>query len=473
MKHFEMKKYDEISKNFNSAWESLTEKQEKECEAYNEDYRIFLDRSKTERLCVDEVIRRAEAKGYVSLEYVLGKAETPKKGMKIYAANRNKSIVLFHIGSLPISNGVNIVGGHIDSPRLDLKPNPLYEEAEIGFMKTHYYGGIKKYQWATLPLALHGAVFKPNGEQIRISVGEEADDPVFCVSDLLPHLGKDQSVKKMGEGIEGEQLNIIVGNKPLGGKDVKEKVKYHVLSLLHQKYGITEKDFLTAEFEVVPAGKARELGMDRSMIIAYGQDDRSCSFAALKAILDIKSVEKTAVVMLMDKEEVGSQGNTGSESRYFDYVLAELMNLQEKNYSDLYLRRCMQGSQVLSADVGAAFDPNYAYAYEKRNSGMLGKGLQLVKYTGSRGKGGCNDANAEFLATVADIFDQNGVVWQIGELGKIDQGGGGTIAYILANAGAEVVDCGIPVISMHAPHEVTSKVDNYMAFLGYRAFLKR
>lgn len=468
-----MKKYEDISKKFESAWDALTDKQVKECEEYNADYRVFLDKSKTERLCVDEVIRRAEEQGYVAFEAFLKKGQPLKKGVKIYAANRNKSIILFHIGSEPISKGVNIVGGHIDSPRLDLKPNPLYEEAEIGFLKTHYYGGIKKYQWATLPLALHGVVFKPNGDKIQVSIGDEADDPVFCVSDILPHLGKDQAAKKMGEGIEGEQLNVIVGNRPLDGKDVKEKVKYQVLSILHQKYGITEKDFLTAEFEVVPAGKARELGIDRSMILAYGQDDRSCSFAALKAIFDTKNVERTAVAMLMDKEEVGSQGNTGSASQFFDYVLAELMNLQEKNYSDLMLKRCMQGTQVLSADVGAAFDPNYAYAYEKRNSSMLGKGLQLVKYTGSRGKGGCNDANAEFLAVVADIFDQNGVVWQVGELGKVDQGGGGTIAFILANAGAEVVDCGIPVISMHAPHEVTSKVDNYMAFLGYRAFLRR
>ncbi len=468
-----MKKYDEISKKFESAWDSLSEKQTKECEAYCADYLDFLDKSKTERLCVDEVVRRAKAAGYKSFESVMASSAPLKKGAKLYAANRNKSIILFNVGSKPISEGVNIVGGHIDSPRLDLKPNPLYEDADIGFLKTHYYGGIKKYQWATLPLAIHGVVFKPNGEKVQISIGDDAGDPVFCVSDILPHLGKDQSSKTMAEGIDGEQLNLIVANMPLGDKEVKEKLKYRVLSILNEKYGISEKDFLTAEFEVVPAGKARELGFDRSMILAYGQDDRCCSFAALRAILDTKNVETTAVAMLMDKEEVGSQGNTGSESQFFNYVLAELMNKQEKNYSDLHLRRCMQNTQVLSADVGAAFDPNYAYAYEKRNSSMLGHGLQLVKYTGSRGKGGCSDANAEFLSVVADIFDKNGVVWQIGELGKVDQGGGGTIAYILANAGAEVVDCGIPVISMHAPHEVTSKVDNYMAFLGYRAFLKR
>lgn len=468
-----MKKYEEITKEFESAWSALSDKQLKECDAYCADYLNFLDESKTERLCVDEVVRRAEAAGYKSFESVMASGAELKKGTKLYATNRNKSIILFNIGSKPISNGVNIVGGHIDSPRLDLKPNPLYEDSDIGFFKTHYYGGIKKYQWATIPLALHGVVFKANGEKIKISVGDEAGDPVFCVSDILPHLGKDQADKKMGSGIEGEQLNIIVGNMPLGDKKVKEKIKYRVLSILNEKYGITEKDFLTAEFEAVPAGNARELGFDRSMILAYGQDDRCCSFAALRAIIDTKNVETTAVAMLMDKEEVGSQGNTGSESDFFNYVLAELINKQEKNYSDLLLRRCMQNTQVLSADVGAAFDPNYASAYEKRNSSILGSGLQLVKYTGARGKSGCNDANAEFLAVVADVFDKNGVVWQIGELGKVDQGGGGTIAYILANAGAEVVDCGIPVISMHAPHEVTSKVDNYMAFLGYRAFLNR
>lgn len=468
-----MKKYEELSKKFESAWKGLTEKQIKDCDKYCDDFKSFLDKSKTERLCVKEAIKRAEAAGFKDFDKFIKTKTALKPGMKLYAANRKKSIILFHIGSKPIVEGVNIVGGHIDSPRLDLKPNPLYEDTEIAYLKTHYYGGIKKYQWATLPLAMHGTVCKTDGTCVDISIGEEADEPVFCVSDILPHLGKDQAKKSMGEGFEGEQLNIMVGNMPLEAKDVKNKVKYRVLTILDEKYGITEKDFLTAEIEVVPAGKARDLGLDRSMILSYGQDDRCCSFAALRAILDLKTTQKTAVAMLMDKEEVGSQGNTGSESKYFDHVLSELIARQEKNYSDIMLRRCMFNTQVLSADVGAAYDPNFSSAYEKRNSCKLGQGLLLCKYTGSRGKGGSNDANSEFLAEVAGIFDKNKVAWQVGELGKVDQGGGGTIAYILANAGADVVDCGIPTISMHAPHEVTSKVDNYMAFLGYRAFLKR
>lgn len=469
-----MKKYEELSFSVENAWGKLTDKQLKDVNKLADQYRSFLDQSKTERDCVEEIKRSAEAKGYKKIgDYISGR-EKLTKGSKIYAENRNKSIILFHIGSDPISKGVHIVGSHIDSPRLDLKPNPVYEEAEIGYLKTHYYGGVKKYQWTTIPLALHGVVFKANGERINVVIGEDDNDPVLCVSDLLPHLAKDQSVKKLGEAIEGEQLNVMVGNRPIGDKDIKEKVKYHVLSILNERFGITEKDFFTAEFEVVPAGKARDLGLDRSMVLAYGQDDRSCAFASLAAILDLKSTPTTtAVAMFMDKEEVGSNGNTGSESMYLELVLAELMSLQEKNYSELIMRRCIANTQVLSADVGAAYDPNFASAYEKRNTGMLGYGLQLVKYTGSRGKGGCNDANAEFLTTVVDIFDKNKVVWQVGELGKIDQGGGGTIAYILANAGAEVVDCGIPVISMHAPYEVTSKVDVFMAYQGYKAFLNR
>lgn len=471
------KSFEELSKSlthsFKNAWEALSEEETKVCFDFNEDYKRFLDKGKTERESANEILRLAVEKGYKSIDLFLEGKEKINAGSKIYAMNRDKSIVLFVIGEKPLKEGMNIVGAHIDVPRIDLKPFPLYEDSDMAFFKTHYYGGIKKYQWTATPLALHGVVFNKNNEKIEVVIGEDDNDPVLAITDLLPHLAKDQASKSLAEGIDGETLNVLVGHMPIGDDKTKDKVKLHVLKILSEKYGIEEADFMSAEFEIVPAGKAKDLGFDRSMISAYGHDDRVCSYTGLAAMLELENVQTTACGMFMDKEEVGSQGNTGSQSRYFENIVAELIALQEPNFSDLLLRRCISNTQVLSGDVGAAFDPNYAGAYDKRNSAHIGKGVQLVKYTGARGKGGCNDANAEFLGEVRKIFSDNDIVWQIGELGKVDQGGGGTIAYILANSNAEVVDCGVPVLSMHAPYEIVSKVDVYMTFKAYKAFLNR
>lgn len=467
------KRQEELTHSFPSVWEKMDDAERKVCFEYAEGYKKFLDLGKTERESAEQIRKLAAEKGYHDYrDYIAGKYEL-KAGAKVYAVNRDKSIVLFHIGSKRIREGLNIVGAHIDVPRLDLKPFPLYEDSGLGFLKTHYYGGIKKYQWTTIPLAMHGVAFKKDGTRVDVVIGEDPADPVFAITDLLPHLGKDQAAKSLGEGIEGEQLNVLCGSIPLGNEDIKEKIRFHVLHLLHEKYGITEKDFLTAELEIVPAGKARDLGFDRSMISAFGHDDRVCSYTGLTAMLALDKVETTACGMFMDKEEVGSNGNTGSHSRFFENVVAELIAIQEGGANELYVRQCISRTQVLSGDVGAAYDPNFAGAYDKKNSAILGSGVQLVKYTGSRGKGGCNDANAEFLHTVRDIFDRNDIVWQIGELGKVDQGGGGTIAFILANLDAEVVDCGVPVLSMHAPYEIISKGDLYMTHKAYHAFLAR
>lgn len=456
-----------------NAWSQIDDKETEVVFSFSEAYKKFLDEGKTERECARYMEREAIAKGYKSIVDVIAEGKPVKAGDKIYANNRDKSIILFVIGKEDIEKGMHIVGGHIDSPRIDLKQRPLYEDADMAWFKTHYYGGIKKYQWVSSPLALHGRIMKADGESIDISIGEDEADPIFVITDILPHLGKDQADKKVGEAITGEGLNLLIGNMPIDDPDEKEKVKLNIMKMIHDKYGVIEADFETAELEIVPAGKARDVGFDRSMISAYGHDDRVCSYAGFEAILEIEMPEKTAVGMFMDKEEVGSQGNTGSESQYFEHCVAELINLQSDKYSELLVRRSLANTQVLSADVGAAFDPNYAGAYDPKNSGYLGKGLQLVKYTGVRGKGGSSDANAEYLSIVRKIFNDNNVVWQTGELGKVDQGGGGTIAYILANAGAEVVDCGVPVLSMHAPYEVISKVDLYMAYKGYKAFLDR
>lgn len=456
-----------------SAWSQIDKAETEAVFNFSEGYKKFIDEGKTERECARYMEREAKAKGYKDIVDVIAEGAPIKAGDKIYANNRDKSIILFVIGTEDIEKGMHIVGGHIDAPRIDLKQRPLYEDADLAMLKTHYYGGIKKYQWAASPLAIHGRIIKADGEVLDISIGEDETDPVFMITDILPHLGKDQAAKKMGEGITGEGLNILIGNMPIDDKDEKDKVKLNIMKMLNDKYGIIEADFETAEIEIVPAGKARDLGFDRSMISGYGHDDRVCSYAGFESILEIDAPSKTAVGMFMDKEEVGSQGNTGSESLYFEHCVAELINLQSDKYSELLVRRSLANTQVLSADVGAAFDPNFASAYDPKNSAYLGKGLLIMKYTGSRGKGGSSDANAEYLSIVRSIFNNNDVVWQTGELGKVDQGGGGTIAYILANAGAEVVDCGVPVLSMHAPYEVISKVDLYMAYKGYKAFLNR
>ncbi len=460
-----------ITHKFESAWNKLEGKDEKLVFDFAEEYKVFLDKGKTERECALEIINIAKKNGYKNLDDIIKNKEEIKPGMKIYANNRDKAVLMFVIGKKPIEEGMGIVGAHIDSPRIDLKPFPLYEDGGLALLKTHYYGGIKKYQWTSMPLAIHGVMYKKDGQKVNIVIGEEENDPVFFITDLLPHLAKDQMTKKMSEGITGEGLNIVIGNKPLGDKDIKDKVKFNIMKMLNDKYGIEEEDFTTAEIEIVPAGKAKDVGLDRSMVSAYGHDDRVCSYAALKAILEIETPNLTSVAMFMDKEEVGSMGNTGMQSRFFENVVAELIGLQNKNYSDLLVRRALANSKVLSGDVGAGFDPNFPNVHDKRNAPFMGKGVTLLKYTGSRGKSGSNDANAEFIAQIRDIFNKNDVVWQVGELGKVDQGGGGTIAYILANYGADVIDCGVPVLSMHAPFELISKVDLYMTYKAYKVFL--
>ena len=465
-----MEKKDKLQFVFRNSWDVIDSNEIKdEVFNFNDQYKSFLDIGKTERECVSEIIKLAEKNGYINLDEFI-KGREMKQGTKIYANNKGKAVALFVIGREDLEAGMNIVAGHIDSPRLDLKPFPLYEDGGLALFKTHYYGGVKKYQWTSIPLAFHGVVIKKTGEKVEIVIGEEDHDPVFFITDLLPHLAKDQQEKKMSEGITGEGLNVLIGSIPYGEQE-NERVKNAILKILFEKYGIEEDDFTVAEIEVVPADKARDVGLDRSMVGAYGQDDRVCSFTTLKAILETENPTRTAVGLFVDKEEIGSVGNTGMESRFFENTVAELLFIQLENYNDLFLRRAMANSKVLSADVGAGFDPNYPDVLDKRNAAFLGKGVILVKYTGARGKSSSNDANAEFLAEIRKIFNDNNVQWQIGELGKVDQGGGGTIAYILANYGAEVVDCGVPVLSMHAPMEVVSKIDVYMAYKAYKAFM--
>ncbi|WP_455539287.1 aminopeptidase [Terrisporobacter sp.] len=436
---------------------------------YSKEYMNFLDNGKTERQCVKEIVAMAKQEGFISLEEAMLN-NSIKPNQKIYAVNKVKGVALFVIGKKDIEEGMKIVGGHIDSPRLDLKANPLYEDTNLGMLKTHYYGGIKKYQWVTIPLAMHGVVALEDGSRVEISIGDEEGDPVFCITDLLPHLSADQNAKKMNEGIAGEDLNVLVGNIPDKNQE-SDKVKYTILKLLNEKYNMIEEDFLSAEIEIVPAGKSRDLGIDRSMILSYGHDDKVCSFAGVKAIFDIEKPEYTACVLCVDKEEVGSDGNTGMKSKFFENVVAELINLQG-NYVELKLKRAFANSRVLSADVTAGYDPNFASVYEKNNSCIIGNGVALMKYTGSRGKSGSSDANSEFVAEMRQMFNREKIAWQTAELGKVDQGGGGTIAYILANYGAEVIDCGVGVLSMHAPHEVVSKVDIYEMYRAYKAFMQ-
>lgn len=432
---------------------------------YSDEYIDFLNKGKTERKCVKEIEKMAIEKGFKSILDI----EKVSPGDKIYAINKDKNIALFIIGKQDIEKGLRIIGSHIDSPRLDLKPNPLYEDSELSLMETHYYGGVKKYQWVTIPLALHGVVVKKDGTKIDVVVGEEETDPVVMVSDLLVHLASEQQQKKATEVIAGEDLNILVGSMPLEGEE-KEAVKANILKLLKEKYDFEEEDFMSAEIEIVPAGKARDLGLDRSMVAGYGHDDRICAYTSLLALLETESSKKTSVVLLVDKEEVGSIGATGMQSRFFENAVAELMD-RVGEYSELKLRRALANSKMLSSDVTAAFDPNYAGAYEKKNSAFFGKGLAFAKYTGARGKSGCNDANAEFVAWLRNVMDENDVAYQMAELGKVDQGGGGTIAYILAEYGMEVIDCGVALQNMHAPWEVASKVDIFETMRGYKAFL--
>ena len=456
--------------NRKNAWLEMSEADLKDLDIFSKDYLGFMDKSKTERMAVREVIKRAEEAGFRSLEDLIESGEA-KAGAKAYAINRNKAVALFVIGSEDLEKGMTIVGSHLDSPRLDLKPNPLFEESHAAYLKTHYYGGIKKYQWTNIPLSLVGVAFTKDGKKVEISIGEKEDDPVFFISELLVHLSADLNQKKAGEVIEGEKLNIMVGSIPL--KDEKENpIKKNVLKYLSDEYGLVEEDFLVAELNVVPAIKARDVGFDRSMIMAYGHDDKVCAFASLKALLDIKDVpEKTLVGLFVDKEEIGSVGATGMTSQFFEDMVLEILEAQGKG-NIVSLKRALRNSKVLSADVTLAEDAGYLDATEPLNTAKLGHGVALTKYTGARGKGGSNDADGEYLSEVRLAFAKEEAIWQTGELGKIDQGGGGTIAYILAEYGMSVVDCGTPVVSMHAPLELISKADLYQTYKAYLAFYK-
>lgn len=457
-----------------SVWNTYNETQLTELEQLAKDYRNFLNVGKTERECVKETIRLAKANGYENLDDITARQGSLKAGDKVYAVNMNKEIALFTIGSEPLEKGMRILGAHIDSPRLDLKQNPLYEDSEMALLDTHYYGGIKKYQWVTIPLALHGVVAKKDGSVIEISIGEDEEDPVVCISDLLIHLAGKQMEKKASEVIEGEDLNVLVGNRPLTSdedEELKDAVSAYVLQILKEQYDMEEEDFLSAEIEVVPADKARDCGLDRSMILAYGQDDRICAYTSLVAMLEAGPQEKTCCCLLVDKEEIGSVGATGMQSAFFENTVAELMNCMG-SFSELGLRRTLRNSKMLSSDVSAAFDPNFPSFFEKKNAAHFGHGLVLNKYTGSRGKSGSNDANAEYIGHLRRIFDDNDVAFQMSELGKVDMGGGGTIAYICALYGMEVIDSGVALLSMHAPMEISSKADIYEAKKGYLAFLK-
>lgn len=457
-------------------WASYDEGRLEELEKINGLYRECLDQGKTERECVTLTICMAEEKGYRDLRQLIKDGTEVKAGDKIYAVCMDKSIALFNIGSRPLEEGMNILGAHIDSPRIDVKQNPLYESDELAYLDTHYYGGIKKYQWVTLPLAIHGVVAMKDGSRVEVCVGEKEDEPVFAVTDLLIHLAAKQMEKKAGIVIEGEKLDLLVGSRPAGKKDgvtdkEKDAVKKNILDLLKDRYGMTEEDFVSAELEIVPAGKAREMGFDRSMIMAYGQDDRVCAFTSLFAMLDTESVEKTACCVLVDKEEIGSVGATGMHSRFFENIVAEILLLMGEG-ADIKVRRTLQNSRMLSSDVSAAYDPMYAEVFEKRSSAFFARGPVFNKFTGSRGKSGSNDANAEYIAALRKALDDDEVAYQFAELGKVDAGGGGTIAYIMANYGMEVIDSGVAVLCMHAPWEITSKADVYEAYRGYKAFLK-
>ena len=456
-----------------NAWKTYTQEQLKELDQINDRYKVCLDEGKTERECIRLTVKEIEKQGYRNLNDIKGSLKT---GDKVYAVCMGKSIAMFRIGKEPLENGMNILGAHIDSPRIDVKQNPLYENEELAYLDTHYYGGIKKYQWVTLPLALHGVIVKTDGTVQEVSIGEKEEDPVFVVTDLLIHLAGKQMEKKASVVIEGEKLDLLIGSRPLEKEErldesEKEAVKANVMRILTDYYDMEEEDFLSAELEIVPAGKARDCGIDRSMILAYGQDDRVCAFTSLFAMLDVEEAVRTSCCILVDKEEIGSVGATGMHSRFFENVVAELVALTEGE-SELKVRRALQNSRMLSSDVSAAYDPMYAEAFEKRSAAFFGKGLVFNKFTGARGKSGSNDANAEYLAEIRRAMNTEDISYQFAELGKVDIGGGGTIAYIMANYGMEVIDSGVAVLSMHAPWEVASKADVYEAYRGYKSFLR-
>lgn len=445
---------------------NISDEERSHMNALCDDYRAFLNGGKTERECVAQTVAMAEAHGFVDMDTV----QILRPGDKVYSVNRSKNVLLAVIGSEDIEKGVNLVGAHIDSPRLDLKQNPLYESDGLALLKTHYYGGIKKYQWTAMPLAIHGVIYSEDGEKKEIVIGEDDNDPVFCVTDLLPHLAQNQMTKQLKDAVEGEALNILFGGYELEDEDVKESVKYNILNMLYNKYGITERSFISAEFEIVPAFKARNVGLDESFIGSYGQDDRVCAYTTIRAIFDIDSPKKTAMAMLVDKEEIGSVGNTGMKGSYFTMTLAEIIAKLKGGCDLISLNRCITNSACLSSDVGAAFDPTYPDVSEKKNSAFAGAGMVLMKYTGARGKSESSDASAEFVHRITSMLDKNGVIWQTSELGKVDQGGGGTIAQYVAELNMDVIDCGVPVLSMHSPFEVTAKGDVYMAYRTYKVF---
>ena len=453
-----------------NAWNTYGKREISELEELNSNYIDFLSDCKTERECVKETVRQAREKGYKSLEEVIEKGQPLKQGDKVYAVCMNKTVALFNIGKIPMEQGMNILGAHIDSPRMDIKQNPLYESNNMAYLDTHYYGGIKKYQWVTLPLAIHGVVVKKDGTKVEVNIGEKDADPVFCVTDLLIHLAGQQMEKNAAKVIEGENLDILVGSIPLEDKE-KDAVKEGIIGILKNTYEMEEEDFMSAELEVVPAGRAREMGFDRSMIMAYGQDDKVCAYTSLAAMLEMDKIDKTACCLLVDKEEIGSVGATGMQSKFFENTVAELLNLNG-DYNELKLKRCLAHSRMLSSDVNAAFDPLYSDVFKNNSSSFLGSGVVFNKFTGSRGKSGSNDANAEYLAVLRNIMDNHNVHFQMSELGKVDAGGGGTIAYIMSLYGMEVIDCGVAVLNMHAPWEVTSKADIYETYKCYKAFLK-
>ena len=448
-------------------WETLADSVKNDVIRFSDEYIHFLNRSKTEREATSFITEILEKNGFVNIKDKM----ILVPGDKVYYVNREKSVYAAIMGNKPVEAGLNIIGSHIDSPRLDLKPNPLYEDNGFAYFKTHYYGGVKKYQWTTIPLSIHGVIVKANGEKVTINIGEDESDPISTITDLLPHLAQEQMEKKLKDGIAGEDLNLLIGSIPIGDEKTTERIKLNVLKILNDKYGITEKDFVSSELELVPAFKARSLGFDRSMVAGYGQDDKICAYTSLRALLDTVTPAKTAVCIFADKEEIGSMGNTGMESHVFDTFISELLNKTNTNRPNL-LDKVFCNLKMLSADVDAGLDPIYASVSEKNNAAFLGMGVGLNKYTGARGKSGASDANAEFVAQIRNIFESNNIAYQVSELGKVDTGGGGTIAYILANKGVDVIDCGVPVLSMHAPYEVTSKFDVYEAYRAYAAFWK-
>ncbi|MCR5112434.1 MAG: aminopeptidase [Acholeplasmatales bacterium] len=450
-----------------NAWKKYTDKELKDLFKFNDEYIEFLSNNKTEREITSYSVKVLEENGFKDLKTLT----SVKAGDKVYAVNRGKNVAAFIVGKEDIEKGLNILGAHIDSPRLDLKQNPLYESSDFALLDTHYYGGIVKYQWVARPLAIHGVVVKKDGTVINVVIGEDDNDPVICITDLLPHLAQDKNTKPGTKVIEGEDLDITVGSMPLKDEE-KEPVKKLILNILKEKYNIEEEDFLSSELEILPQGKARSMGLDSSMVLGYGHDDKVCAYTSLRAVLDTKETERTSCAVLVDKEEIGSVGATGAQSRWFENVIAELISKSKDGYNDLMLRNTLTNSYMLSSDVSAGFDPLYPGVFEKKNSSYLGKGLTFNKYTGARGKSGCNDAMPEFMAMIRNVMDSNKISYQTAELGRVDQGGGGTIAYILANLNMNVIDAGIPVLSMHAPFEVVSKADVYEAYKGYIAFIK-